>query len=219
MRRIAELPRLPAFRVLLVVFAKAPVPGRVKTRLQPLLGPGGAARLHARLVLRALATARAASCGDVELCCAPHRRHAFFQACARRYRVPLTAQGGGDIGARMFRAIARGLRNYDGVLLMGSDCPCLRPSSLRAAARALRGGADAVFAPAEDGGYGLIGATRVSQRMFAAVPWGTDAVMARTRRNLRRLGRHWHELPAVWDVDRPQDHARLLRSRLLERAT
>jgi hypothetical protein len=132
--------------------------------------------------------------------------------------VPLTAQGGGDIGARMFRAIARGLREYDGVLLMGSDCPSLRPLHLRAAARALRSGAQAVFAPAEDGGYALIGATLVSQRMFGGVRWGTDTVMARTRGNLRRLGRRWRELPPVWDVDRPQDYARLLRSRLLERA-
>ncbi len=203
--------------VVVIVFAKAPLPGRVKTRLAPLLGPQGAARLQARLIRRALATARAADCGDVQLCCAPHRRFAFFERCGRLPRVSLTAQGGGDLGARMHRALQRGLRTHRAALLIGSDCPALRPGDLRAAARALRDGADAVFAPTEDGGYALVGASRVSKRMFARVDWGTASVMRQTRQRLRALGWRWRELRRVWDVDRPEDHARLVRSRLLRR--
>jgi len=212
MRRTADSPAL------VIVFAKAPVPGRVKTRLVPVLGEAGAARLQAQLILRALETALAAGCGDVELCCAPHRRHAFFDRCARIPGVRLTAQGGGDIGFRMHRALARGLATHAAAILVGSDVPSLRARDLRAAARALRGGTDAVFSPAEDGGYALIGATRVSKRLFQHVEWGTASVMSDTRRQMRMFGWQWKELRRVWDVDRPEDHARLLRSQLLGRA-
>lgn len=204
--------------VVVIVFAKAPVPGRVKTRLASLLGAEGAARLQARLIRRALDTARAADCGDVELCCAPHRRDAFFERCGRIPGVSLTAQGGGDLGNRMHRALERGLRTHRAAILIGADCPALRPGDLCAAARALRDGADAVFAPTEDGGYALVGASRVSTRLFARVDWGSASVMRQTRQRLRALGWRWRELRRVWDVDRPEDHARLVRSRLLQRS-
>jgi rSAM/selenodomain-associated transferase 1 len=132
--------------------------------------------------------------------------------------VRLTAQGGGDIGARMHRALLRGLATHEAVILIGSDVPSLRARDLRAAARALRGGADAVFSPAEDGGYALIGVARISTLVFRHVEWGSPSVMAQTRRRMRALGWRWSELRTVWDVDRPQDHARLLRRGLLGRA-
>ncbi len=202
---------------LVIVFAKAPDAGRVKTRLEPVLGAVGAARLQARLTRRAMETALAAGCGEVQLWCAPLCRHPFFQHAASRYRVALRAQGRGDVGARMQRAIERGLRTHERVLLMGSDCPSLTPAHLQMAVRALRGGVDAVFSPAEDGGYALIGARRSSLRLFAGIAWGTGEVMADTRKRLRWLGWRWHELPTVWDVDRPEDYARLRRARLLEK--
>ncbi len=201
----------------LIVFAKAPRPGRVKTRLAPLLGAAGAARLHARLVERALDTAVAARCGRVELHCAPGVRHPFFAALARRHGLTLRAQGRGDLGARMHRAFERALRAAGAAVLIGSDCPALRPADLRAAMRALGDGADAVLAPAEDGGYALIGLRRASRRVFARVAWGGPDVLARTRRRLARLGWRWVELSTLWDVDRPEDYARLVRSRLVPR--
>lgn len=203
---------------LLIVFAKAPEPGRVKSRLWPVLGKTGAARLQARLTLRALATAKAAGCADVELCGAPVRSHPFFVRAASRSGAALHSQGRGDLGLRMRRALERALRRYPHAMLMGSDCPSLTPARLRSAARALRRGSDAVFAPAADGGYALVGVSRSSPRLFHGIEWGTPTVMAETRRRLRRLGWTWRELPQVWDIDRPGDYARLLRSGLLERA-
>lgn len=199
----------------LVVFAKAPQTGRVKTRLAPLLGEAGAARLHARLVERSLATATAARCGRLELHCAPRMRHPFFSAMARRHALRLRAQGRGDLGARMCRAFERTLRTADAVVLIGADCPALRPGDLRAAARALRAGADAVLAPAEDGGYALIGLRRISPGLFDDIAWGGPGVLAETRRRFARLGWRWVELRTLWDVDRPEDVARLRKSRLL----
>jgi glycosyltransferase A (GT-A) superfamily protein (DUF2064 family) len=86
---------------------------------------------------------------------------------------------------------------------------------LRAAARALRSGADAVLSPAEDGGYALIGLRRASRALFDGVDWGGPKVLRQTRVRLRQLGWSCKELRTVWDVDRPQDVARLRKSRLL----
>ena len=191
------------------------MPGRVKTRLVPLLGGEGAARLHARLVEKTLETARASGIDDIYLYGSPGIKSAFFTRARRRYGVHLDSQGPGDIGDRMYRAFRRALRSHAHVVLVGSDCPALRPADLRAAARALREGADAVLAPAEDGGYPLLGLRRVSRRLFDGIPWSGPQVLAKTRRRLKALRWRWRELRTLWDVDRPEDVARLRRSRLL----
>jgi len=115
----------------------------------------------------------------------------------------------------MYRAFKRALQRHRYAVLIGTDCPALRPADLRAAGRALRAGADAVLAPAEDGGYPLIGLRRVSRRLFDGIPWGGPLVLAQTRRRLEALRWRWQELRTLWDVDRPEDVARLRRSRLL----
>jgi hypothetical protein len=195
------------------VFAKAPQPGRVKTRLAPLLGEQRAARLHGRMIESTLRTAADSRFARLELHCAPHARHSSLSPIARRHSLVLQTQGRGDLGARMRRAFERTLRTADAVVLIGTDCPVLRPADLRAAVRALQGGADAVFAPAEDGGYALIGLRRVSARLFSGIEWGSDSVMRNTRQRLRELGWRWRELRTVWDVDRPEDYARFERLR------
>jgi len=200
-------------RAALVVFAKAPQPGRVKTRLVPLLGEQGAARLHARMIEGTLRLAAQARFARVELHCAPHARHRIFAALARRHSITLRTQGCGDLGARMLRACQRALRTAKTVVLIGTDCPILRTADLRAAARALQGGNDAVLSPAEDGGYALIGLRRVSPRLFSGIEWGTGSVLQQTRVRLRELGWRWRELRVVWDVDRPDDYARFARLR------
>lgn len=199
----------------LIVFARAPEAGRVKTRLVPLLGERGAARLHARLVKRTLRTAKQADFSMTELCCSPRLNVPFFEQCKRQFQVSLRLQVGADLGERMYRAFKRALRSHAYVVLIGSDCPALSPADMRAAVGALREGADAVLAPAEDGGYPLIGLRRVSRRLFDGIPWGGPEVMARTRRRLKDLGWRWKELRTLWDVDRPEDVARLRRSRIL----
>ncbi len=200
---------------MLVVFAKAPQPGRVKTRLAPLLGEERAARLHARMIEGTVRVASQAGFERVELHCAPHTRHGVFLALARRHALVLRAQGRGDLGARMQRAFERVLRTARIAVLIGTDCPVLRAADLREAARALQGGADAVLSPAEDGGYALIGLRRTSPRLFCGIDWGSDSVLAQTRRRLRELGWRWRELRTLWDVDRPEDYVRFERLRPL----
>ena len=193
----------------IIVFARAPQPGRVKTRLAPRLGERGAARLHHRLVRRTLRVAQAARCGPVELHGAPRARHALFLLYEKKLNIILRNQRGRDLGERMFNAIVDGLRGHRAVILVGTDCPALEARDLRGAARALAGGCDAVLAPAEDGGYPLIGLRRVSPRLFENIAWGGPEVFARTAQELDRLGWRWRRLRTLWDVDRPEDLERL----------
>jgi len=182
---------------MIIVFARAPVPGAAKTRLIPKLGAWRAARLHERLTRHALRTARLAS-GRVEL----HgtRRHSFF----RRLGVAFRLQRGRDLGERMVHALSKARRP---AILIGTDCPVLTSADLRRAARWLRGGCDAVLAPAEDGGYALIGLRRARKEFFEGILWGGPQVYADTVKRL--AGYRWRALRPVWDVDRPEDLERL----------
>jgi uncharacterized protein len=199
-----------------IVFAKAPEPGKVKTRLIPLLGEEGAAALHARLVQRALSVACAADTGPVELACTPDTEHPFFRNCAERYRVTLARQSDGDLGIRMHEACLRAFGHSGAALIIGADCPALTAEHLRAGRDVLAQSHEAVLVPAEDGGYVLIGLKRCNRRLFEAIDWGGPNVMAETRSRLSRLGWNWFELPALWDVDRPEDYERLVASGLLD---
>jgi rSAM/selenodomain-associated transferase 1 len=200
----------------ILVFARAPVAGATKTRLIPLLGAEGAAALHRRLLLHALATAAAARPGRMDLWCSPDDSHPFLQAAASRHGARLLVQQGADLGERMAHAFAQALQQSRCVIIIGTDCPVLTAAQLQAAADALRGGQDAVFAPAEDGGYALAGLAREAPQLFAGIAWGGSDVMSATRTRLRDGALRWQELATLWDVDRPDDYHRLLQSGLLD---
>ena len=190
---------------MIIVFARAPVIGAAKTRLIPALGEWGAARLHARLVRHAVRTALASGCGPVEV----HgtARHSLFRSLKTRFRL----QRGRDLGERMHHALSRN----PGAILIGSDCPELTAADLRRAARLLRGGAQVVIAPAEDGGYALIGARRVPVEIFRGMAWGSSSLYDETVKRLKPY--RWRALRTVWDLDRPQDPPRLAGLRLSSR--
>ena len=202
-----------AAECLVTIFAKAPVANQVKTRLIPLLGPQGAAQFHAQCVRIAMRTAVDAALGPVTLCCAPDETAPFFVQCAADFGVTLSTQSTGDLGERMHHALEQGLAQHAAVIIIGSDCPALTPHTLRAAAHKLESH-DAVFAPAEDGGYVLIGARRSDAALFSHITWSSAKVAAQTRVNLRNLGWQWAELATHWDVDHPEDYQRLLASDL-----
>lgn len=192
--------------VAIAILAKAPLPGVAKTRLAPLLGAAGAAHLQARFIAHAVTTARAASVGPVTLWAAPDRRHPLFQTIAADFGVALAVQPEGDLGARMMAALAAA---NGPAIVVGTDCPTLTAAHLRAAAKALVDGIDAVIIPVDDGGYGLIGVQRREPALFEGMTWSTSSVMAETRRRLSRLGLSWREPARLWDVDRPADLDRL----------
>jgi uncharacterized protein len=193
-------------RTCLVVMAKAPVRGRAKTRLIPALGADGAARLAARLLAHAMEAARAARFDELVLACAPDANDPAFDAQRAQGGVVLALQGGGDLGARMRRQFVRAFaRGAQRVVLIGTDIPSIDAALLGRAAAALID-ADAAFAPAADGGYGLIGLRGAAPAtLFEAMPWSTSAVMETTRARLALAGLRHIELPRVHDIDEPAD--------------
>ena len=196
----------------LIVFSRAPRPGAVKTRLIPLLGAEGAARLQKLLLERTMAAAAAVSGINLEL----HSTDVAdgdICACAAQYGARVVQQDGGDLGRRMHAALAQALERdrCSAAVLVGSDCPLLSAQYLAAAFAALREGNDAVFGPAEDGGYVLVGLARPIPCIFSSIGWSTPAVMDQTRGRLRELGCRWRELDTLWDVDGPADYERFVR--------
>ncbi|MEF8943419.1 MAG: TIGR04282 family arsenosugar biosynthesis glycosyltransferase [Desulfohalobiaceae bacterium] len=196
----------------ILLFAKAPDPGRAKTRLVPVLGEQGAAELQKRLIRNALDRVVREAMPPTELWCAPDSEHPFFQGLSREYSVTLRDQSGGDLGARMLAAARDGLAETGHVILLGTDSPELSPHLIRRASDALAGGRDAVIGPAHDGGYVLLGLSRLQEGIFRNIPWGTERVLEETRRRLAQLGFSWEELPSCGDLDRRQDLERLYQS-------
>ena len=181
----------------LIVIAKAPVPGRVKTRLCPPCTRWQAAALaEAALAdtLQAVATARA-------------KRRALVLEGERGDWLPegfdLHAQAAGGLDARL----AAGFEAVGGpALLVGMDTPQLGPELLEAALAALaRPGTEAVLGPALDGGYWAIGLRRPRPGVFQGVPMSTPWTARTQQVRLRRLGIPWVELPKLRDVDNFED--------------
>ena len=194
----------------LVLFAKAPIPGEVKTRLCPPLTPDEAASLHGSFVLDASERSRAAKL-DRFLACAPSSEHVFFKILGARQGVRLIDQKGEDLGARMAAAFQTVFAlGYGRVLIAGTDLPTL-PASLYGQALDLLRTHDAVVAPALDGGYVLIGLTRPHPDLFTGIAWSTEQVFEQTRAKATTLGLKMGMLPAVRDVDTVDDLRALIK--------
>ena len=190
-----------------IVFAKAPRAGQAKTRLAPALGAEGAAALAARLLGHAVQEAAAAAKtvgAQLQLCVSPDIPDPLFTPWVQRHGATLTAQGSGDLGQRMHRALTLALGQADRALLMGTDAPALDAAVLLRAHQALDQ-ADAVFVPALDGGYVLVGLCKPAPALFSDMVWSTATVMQDTRRRARQAGLRLVELAPVADIDEPQD--------------
>jgi rSAM/selenodomain-associated transferase 1 len=193
---------------MVAVFAKAPRAGEVKTRLIPALGAEGAATLHSRLLRHTVDMVIESGLQPRELWCSPDTSDSTLQQYAARAGAKLQPQSSGDLGQRMEWAFASLLERSRRAILIGCDCPCLGAQDLRAAAAALEVD-DAVFVPAEDGGYCLIGLRRFDASLFRDIVWSGPDVMQSTRTRVAALGWRGHELSLRWDVDRPEDVERL----------
>lgn len=197
--------------VAVIVMAKAPRPGLAKTRLIPALGAEGAARLAQRMLQHTLAQARAAALGPVWLLGTPTSEPADFGLPAG-HGLHLAAQAEGDLGRRMQQAFQAVLKDTGchAALMVGTDAPALDAATLQQAAAGLQTH-EAVFVPASDGGYALIGLRAAASlpAVFDHMPWSTPELMQRTRGRLRAGGHRFAELPVVTDIDEPADLAHL----------
>ena len=194
----------------LVIFAKAPIPGQVKTRLCPALTEDEAATLHGSFVLDTLERTKAAAAKfklsiDRVLACAPSSTHVFFRIMEARHGVTLLDQEGEDLGARMRQAfVCLFARGYQRICLVGTDVPSLPLTHYRDAVESLTRH-DLVLGPAKDGGYYLIGMTRPHPDLFTNIPWSTDQVMALTEQKAAAEGLKTALLPVWNDVDTVED--------------
>ncbi len=192
----------------LLIFCKAPLAGQVKTRLQPALSADEAVAAHIELTLFTLNRAFEIPLCPVRLYCAPDPDHSFFQQCAADYPLTLHPQIGLGLGERMQATFSEVLHEYSHALLMGCDCPSLTADDLQESFTALREGADLLIAPAEDGGYVMIGMSELKSHMFSNMPWGSNAVLAETRRRAAVAQLNLQELATQWDVDTVADWLR-----------
>jgi rSAM/selenodomain-associated transferase 1 len=192
----------------LLVFCKAPVAGHVKTRLMTELTAEQARKIHIELSEATLTLAVQSRLCPVQLWCAPSTDHPFFTALATSYQLPLLPQQGANLGGRMNHAFCSALMRYSKALIIGCDCPSLTKQDLEQALTALHQGNELVLAPAEDGGYVLMGLIQPHPELFIEMPWGTDRVLEQTRQRIRQFNLISHELRQQWDVDTPLDLAR-----------
>lgn len=197
-------------RAALIIFAKAPIPGQVKTRLCPPLTPDEAATLHGSFVLDTLERSQAAIRMfnlplDRYLACAPSSAHVFFKILEERHGVKLLDQVGEDLGARMRQAFDGVFaKEYRRALLIGTDVPSLPLEHYQLAVGLLHSH-DLVLGPALDGGYVLVGLKQPAPELFTGMPWSTDRVLAVTQQKAAALGLKTALLPAWRDVDTIED--------------
>ncbi|NNM51081.1 MAG: glycosyltransferase [Pseudomonadales bacterium] len=188
----------------IVIFAKAPQPGKVKTRLIPLLGAEMAAHMAHRMLQYTLEQALLARIGPVELCASPAVTENTWRAVKLPTEVLVSEQGEGDLGQRLSRATLRHVQAGAAVLLIGTDCPYLDADTLRQAAQTLIHH-DALMIPAFDGGYVLLGLERHHPSLFEDIAWGTSSVAYETKARLHSLGMNLVTLPFRYDIDEPAD--------------
>ena len=186
---------------LLCIFARVPLPGRVKRRLAADLGEQGALQAHRHLVERTLRRCVNPGSHASELwIAAGPADHPDVRSWLARYPLTLQRQTGADLGARMWRALAAGLNTGRHTIVVGADCPMLDVDYLRQAFNALESH-DLVLGPAEDGGYGLVGLSRSLPEIFDEIPWGGREVLARTLARADKAGAGVRLLPQIYDVD------------------
>jgi hypothetical protein len=193
----------------LVVMTKAPRAGAVKTRLCPPLDLEEAAALHHCFLLDTIEKIIAIKAVSPVISYAPASERTYFEALAPN--VILLPQRGIELGARMADCFDQLFAlGYPGVLLTGSDLPTLPQSVLQEAlARLASPQVDMVLGPSEDGGYYLIGLRTLYRALFEAIPWSTPQVFDETVKRAEQLGLRVAHLPIWFDIDTPQDLARL----------
>ncbi len=200
--------RLPS----LVLFARVPEAGRVKTRLSPRLTDQGALRLYRAFLEDASRLYGAAGNWEPVLAAEPDPD---APELARLFPPPWRRepQGEGGLGEKLEAAFSREFgRGAPAAIAVGSDHPALARGALSEALGRVEGGGAAVI-PAEDGGYCAIAFSAHApwKEALRDVPWSTDAVLSVTRRRLSERGVELSTLAPGYDVDRPEDVDRLRR--------
>jgi rSAM/selenodomain-associated transferase 1 len=197
----------------LVVMAKAPRVGTVKTRLHAALGAERATALYRCFIRDTFALADRVRTGRPDLttivCFAPEGDEVALRGLVPE-RIRQLVQRGADLGERLANCFCDVLSSAaDRVVVVGADSPTLPHAYVAQAFEALAAGADVVVGPTLDGGYYLVGARALHEALFRDVPWSTAGVLAATLANAAEAGLSVAVLPTWYDVDEPSDLDRL----------
>lgn len=185
----------------LLLFAKAPVAGKVKTRLQSHCSAQQAADIACLLIQASLEKVCTHWPGEVYLSAWLDHQHPFFQQMQEQYPVSMTQQCDGDLGEKMRHALHT--FGYPSVV-MGCDAPHVSASALRNAHQVLQAGRP-VIGPSVDGGYYLLGLTQPVDALFSDMPWGSSDVLTKTRAAAQASDINLQELEPLNDVDEWRD--------------
>ena len=187
------------------IFAKAPIAGKVKTRMQPELDANQSVELAKKLLHHSCHTANEYGDAEVQLWCAPDTRHSYFQELAEKFSLTLFAQQGEHLGQRMINAMNHALELGLRPMLIGADCPFIDDQYLDTGFTSLDRH-DVVLGPATDGGYVLVGSKAVfANDCFEGIEWGTKDVLQQTLQKLIDDGLSFELLGPLADIDRYQD--------------
>ncbi|MCK7609874.1 TIGR04282 family arsenosugar biosynthesis glycosyltransferase [Acinetobacter portensis] len=191
----------------IIIFAKYPQAGNVKTRLIPELGADRAALLALQLLNHAVHEALKTNL-EVELCVSPNHDHPCWEALdiCHNSRLIWSNQSSGDLGERMATAVRNNLISQPNrhVILIGTDCPALDQDKLLQAAEQLNFH-DSVLTPALDGGYVLMGVKAYSITLFEGIEWSTSTVYKSTKNKIQQLGWSCYHFPQEADIDTSAD--------------
>lgn len=188
-----------------VIFAKAPEPGNVKTRLQPHLAQEESAELYRNFILDTVTTSQKLDNTDVYMACLPTKEHPAFADLAAGRNITLLDQRGHDLGERMHNVLRFFIsRGYKKAVIVGADSPSLPVDYIEMAYKDLDN-KHLVVGPSYDGGYYLLGAAGISPDIFDQVPWSTMNVFNITLRKARAQKLEYAVLPYWYDVDTVRD--------------
>jgi rSAM/selenodomain-associated transferase 1 len=191
---------------LLIIFAKEPEPGQVKTRLCPTLSPKAAALLYRQFLEDVVEEMARLPQMNIALAYTPASALPFFQDCAYS-AIRLVAQAEADLGERLRQAFVWGFaEGAQAILIRNSDSPDL-PGRLVTEAREIleRGQAQVVLGPCPDGGYYLVGLQSPQPQLFDEITWSGPTVLAATLARAAHLGLTVHLLPPWPDIDTCDD--------------
>jgi rSAM/selenodomain-associated transferase 2/rSAM/selenodomain-associated transferase 1 len=190
----------------LIVFTRYPEPGKTKTRLISALGEEGAAKLQKCMTEHMILTVKKLTVNfplDTEIRFDGAHIHHMKKWLGSDFRF--RQQGCGDIGMRMARSFADSFKeDADKVVIIGTDCPDITGEIIIKAFKMLTTH-NVVIGPAADGGYYLIGLTKMIPTLFMNIEWGTDRVLKKTQKIIEHEGLHSAYLDELNDIDRPED--------------
>lgn len=196
----------------IIIMAKVPEAGKVKTRLQPFLTPEQSAEFADCLLQDTISKAKSLE-NKLIVAYSPLEQRDYFD---RFHNLNLIAQDGKDLGERMFNAFKFAVRkDSDSIVMIGTDSPTLPPTFIEKAFEYLEK-ADVVLGKTEDGGFYLIGLKKLDRRIFAYVEWSSERTFEQTKKNLEKLGFSLAELSIWYDVDESKDLERLKEDEYLQ---